>query len=91
MVVPRIRRRGSGVRTLFAAAGLLVALATWALFHFVYDLGGPAFMIAAFAGGGVFLVSEAVYTVTAALLGYPHETRMSVREALAGLLSRGFW
>ena len=89
--MPRIRRGRSGVRNLFAFAGLLVALATWALFHFVYDLGGPAFMIAAFAGGAVFLVSEAVYTVTAALLGWPHETRMSVRDALEGLLSGRLW
>lgn len=90
-VVPRIRRRSSGVRNLFAGAGLVVALATWALFHFVYDLGGPAVMIAALAGGGVFLVSEAVFAVTAALLGWPHETRISVRDALEGLLSRSFW
>ena len=90
-VVPLIRRGGSGVRNLFALAGLVVALAAGALFHFVYDFGVLSLAIAAFAGGAVFLIGEAVYTVTAALLGWPHETRMSVRDALAGLLSGRFW
>lgn len=68
-----------------------MALATWGLFHFLYDLGGLALLIAAFAGGAVVLVSEAVFTVTAALLGWPHGTRMSVRDALEGLLSGRLW
>lgn len=90
-LAPRIRQKRSSLRVVFAFGSLIVGLGIWALFHFAYELGAQAFLIAALAGSSLFVTCEAVYTVVAAVLGWPRETNMNPGEVLAGLLSRGFW
>ena len=59
--VPRIRPGPAAARLLFPVCGLLVGLVVLAVAHGVYGLGLlRAAAIAAFAGGALFLVCEAV-------------------------------